>query len=46
MMQVWVVVPKNFFIATVGEEKVEERGVGGSEMKRFGLCYVFLIFEF
>jgi len=21
MMQVWVVVPKNFFIATVGEEK-------------------------
>lgn len=28
MMQVWVVVPKNFFIATVGEEKVEEE-VGG-----------------
>lgn len=42
MMQVWVVVPKNFFIATVGGEK---RG-GGTEMKRFGLRYVFLIFEF
>lgn len=27
MMQVWVVVPKNFFIATVGEEK--GRGGGG-----------------
>lgn len=43
MMQVWVVVPKNFFIATVGGEK---RGGGGTEMKRFGLRYVFLIFEF
>lgn len=35
MMQVWVVVPKNFFIATVGEEKG-----GGGEVKWKDLVYV------